>query len=112
MKKNIGIPVKPPEKECNDEKCPWHGKLSVRGRVFQGNVKSAKTHGTVIVEWGYHRFVKKYERYERRKSRVVAHNPECIRAKEGDDVVIAECRPLSKTKRFVVVGFQHDWVKK
>jgi small subunit ribosomal protein S17 len=27
----------------------------------------------------------------------------CIGAKEGDTVVIAECRPLSKTKSFVVV---------
>ncbi|RLJ09294.1 MAG: 30S ribosomal protein S17 [Candidatus Aenigmatarchaeota archaeon] len=108
MKKYIGIPIKPPEKECEDKKCPWHGTLSVRGRVFQGEVKSAKSRRTVIVEWGYHRFVKKYERYERRKTRVTAHNPRCIRAKEGDKVVIAECRPLSKTKKFVVVGFQKD----
>lgn len=111
MKKNIGIPIKPPQKVCQDKKCPWHGELSVRGRVFQGKVRSAKTHATVIVEWGYHRFVKKYERYERRKTRVVAHNPECIHAKEGDEVVVAECRPLSKTKKFVVVGFKKDWVK-
>ena len=104
MKKDIGVGVKPPEKECKDINCPWHGKISVRGRVFQGSVRSAKSHNTVIVEWGYHRFVPKYERYERRKSRAVAHNPPCIHAREGEMVVIAECRPISKTKHFVVAG--------
>lgn len=23
--RNIGIEAKPPKKECNDVKCPWHG---------------------------------------------------------------------------------------
>jgi small subunit ribosomal protein S17 len=106
MKKSIGIDIKPPDRECKDEKCAWHGKLAVRGRVFNGVVRSAKSHNTVIVEWGYHHFIPKYERYEKRKSNVTAHNPECIKAREGDRVVIAECRPLSKTKHWVVVGFQ------
>jgi small subunit ribosomal protein S17 len=102
--KNIGIDAKPPEKTCQDEKCPWHGKISVRGRVFTGTVRSDKSHNTAIVEWGFNRFIKKYERYERRKSRVTAHNPPCINAKENELVVIAECRPLTATKRFVVVA--------
>ncbi len=104
MKKDIGVGVKPPENECEDANCAWHGKIAVRGRVFQGSVRSAKSHNTVIVEWGYHRFIPKYERYERRKSRASAHNPPCIRAREGDMVVIAECRPISKTKHFIVVA--------
>ncbi len=108
-RKFIGVNINPPKKTCEDEKCPWHGKLPIRGRIFEGTVKSAKSHKTVVVEWDYVRFVKKYERYERRRSRVVAHNPECIHAKEGDKVVIAECRPLSKTKHFVVIGFQSDY---
>ncbi|UCD03455.1 MAG: 30S ribosomal protein S17, partial [Candidatus Aenigmatarchaeota archaeon] len=41
---------------------------------------------------------------ERRKSRIAAHNPPCINAKEDDRVTIAECRPLSKTKAFVIVS--------
>jgi len=105
-KKSIGIPITPPEKECKDPRCAWHGSLPVRGRVFRGRVRSAKSHNTVIVEWGYHRFIRKYERYQRQKSRMTAHNPSCMRAKEGDFVVVAECRPISKTKHFVVVGFQ------
>lgn len=49
------------------------------------------------------RFVGKYERYERRRTQMAAHNPPCISARTGDRVVVAECRPLSKTKKFVVV---------
>ena len=45
----------------------------------------------------------KYERYERRKSKMIVYNPECIDAKKGDVVKVAECRPLSKTKSFVVI---------
>lgn len=105
MKKSIGLDIKPPKEKCEDPKCPWHGKLSIRGKVFQGRVKSAKAHKTVVIEFGYHKYVPKYERYERRTSRIVAYNPTCINAKEGDEVIIAECRPLSKTKSFVVVGF-------
>ncbi len=104
MRKSIGIPVKPPERECDDRKCAWHGNLSVRGRTFQGVVRSSKARRTVIVEWGYTKLVPKYERYERRRSRVVAYNPPCQKARDGDEVVIAECRPLSKTKSFVVVA--------
>lgn len=106
--KDIGLGLPEPKEQCEDDKCAWHGKLSVRGRVFRGNVKSSKAHNTVIVEWGYHRLVPKYQRYERRKSRVTAHNPSCMKAREGDSVVIAECRPLSKTKKFVIVNVERD----
>jgi small subunit ribosomal protein S17 len=101
--RNIGIEVKPPEKNCNDIKCPFHGKLSLRGKVFEGQVVSDKASKTVIVRWDYHRYNTKYERYERRHSTVAAYNPLCVDAKEGDIVKIAECRPLSKTKSFVVI---------
>ena len=103
VKQNIGIKAKKPEKECKDEKCPWHGTLPVRGRVFTGIVTSSKPPKTAIVKWDYHYFLKKYERYEKRNTRIVAYNPECISAKKGDLVKIAECRPLSKTKSFTVV---------
>ena len=101
--RNIGIEAKPPEEFCSDVKCPWHGKLSLRGRVLKGTVVSDKAVKTVIVRWDFHRFMPKYERYERKHNKVAAYNPECINAKKGDTVRIAECRPLSKTKRFVVV---------
>jgi len=104
VKKEIGLGIAPPEKECDNVNCAWHGSLSVRGKVFRGVVKSTKMSNTAVIEWGYNRFVRKYESYERRKSRVIVHNPPCMHARDGDQVVIAECRPLSKTKSFVVVG--------
>ena len=58
---------------------------------------------TAIVEWERKQFLSKYERYEKRRSRVKAHSPSCIGAQDGDIVKIMECRPLSKTKNFVIV---------
>lgn len=101
--RNIGIEAKPPKNFCTDKNCPWHGSLSVRGKILEGVVVSAKAQKTVIVRRDYLHYLPKYERYERRHSRIPAHNPPCIDAKEGDWVKIAECRPLSKTKHFVVI---------
>lgn len=101
--RNIGIDVAKPKKACEDPKCPFHGQLSVRGKVFVGMVVNDKAAKTVIVRWDYSRYNTKYERFERRHSRVIAYCPSCIDAKKGDTVRIAECRPLSKTKSFVVI---------
>jgi small subunit ribosomal protein S17 len=101
--RNIGIEAKPPKKECKDIKCPWHGPLSLRGKIFVGEVVSDRAPKTVIVKWDYSHYIPKYERYERRNTKVAAYNPECIHANKGDVVKIAECRPLSKTKSFCVI---------
>ncbi len=103
MAKNIGLGVLPPEQACSDANCPFHGSLPVRGQVITGKVVSDRMMGTVVVERNYLHFVRKYNRYEKRSSRIHAHNPPCLQAKVGDDVKIAECRPLSKTTTFVVV---------
>ena len=92
-----------PKKKCEDTNCPFHGSLKCRGRIFSGTIISSKMQKTVIVEWEWKRFLKKYERYEQRRASVKAHNPACINAKEGQIVKIVECRPLSKTKNFVVI---------
>ena len=89
--------------ECKDKNCPIHGTVKPRGKIFIGRVKSAKMQKTVIVEWERSFYLKKFERYETRLSRVAAHNPECLNAKEGDIVKIQETRPLSKTKHFAVI---------
>ena len=78
-------------------------KISTRGRTFQGIVVSSKAQKTVTVEWNRRIFIPKYERYLLKRSKVKAHNPEEINAKEGDTVIIKECRPLSKTKKFTVI---------
>jgi small subunit ribosomal protein S17 len=103
MKKTIGIDVKKPKKTCKDVNCPFHGRLGVRGRIFEGVVKSAKAQKTVVISWEKTHFIQKYERYEKRQSKIQAHVPECLNIKERDVVRVAECRPLSKTKKFVVV---------
>lgn len=103
MKKDIGLGVKTPEKACHDVKCPFHGRLPVRGRVFKGKVLSDRASKTVVVQWDYLIKNPKYERFARRRTKIVAHNPSCISATVGDTVEVAECRPLSKTKKFVVV---------
>jgi small subunit ribosomal protein S17 len=71
---------------------------------MEGIVVSSKAKKTVIVEIDYTRYIYKYERYLRKRSRIPAHNPDCIGAKEGNVVRIAETRRLSKTKSFVVTG--------
>lgn len=88
---------------CKDENCPKHGSISVRGRNFTGVVTSTKMAKTVTVEWGRMKYLPKYERYEKRRSKVKAHHPECMTIVPGDKVLIGECKPLSKTKKFVVL---------
>jgi small subunit ribosomal protein S17 len=102
MKSVLG--VKPPEATCSDPRCPFHGNLSVRGRVLEGTVVSDKRAKTVTVEIPRVQRVRKYERLEKRTSRIHAHNPPCLNARVGDRVKIAECRRLSKTKAFVVIA--------
>ncbi len=106
--RDIGLDVEAPSEGCDDENCPFHGTLPVRGRTFQGEVVSDAMEDTVRVRWEYAEKVPKYERYERRNTKVAAHNPACIDAEEGDTVTVAECRPLSKSKTFVVVETGDD----
>jgi small subunit ribosomal protein S17 len=109
MKKSIGIKVKnTPKKTCNDANCPYHGTISLHGRVFTGEVISDKMHNTVIVAWQRRIKIPKYERYAKRFSKIKAHNPECIDAKVGNKVKVMETRPISKTKNFVVIEVLND----
>ena len=101
--RDIGITVEKPNQTCEDIKCPFHGSLSVRGRQFTGTVISTKMRKTAVVEFERLYFLKKYERYEKRRMKLKAQNPECINAKDGDIVQVMECRPLSKTKNFVIM---------
>ncbi len=97
------LALKKPKKSCDDRDCPFHGALSIRGRVLDGVVISDKMDKTVVIRRDYQFYVPKFKRYMRRHSHINAHNPPCLAAKEGERVRIAECRPLSKTVSFVVV---------
>ena len=103
MAKNTGLNVPIPEKECDDVNCPFHGTLPVRGQVITGKVVSDRMQGSIVVGRDYLHYVKKYKRYEKRSSHIHAHHSPCIDLRVGDLVKIAECRPISKTKNFVVV---------
>ena len=103
MTRNIGLQVPAPKSECSDELCPFHGTLGIRGKLIQGKVVSAKAPKMVVVQQEYPRIVKKYKRYARSQSKIHAHRPTCIDVKEGDIVLTAECRPISKSVSFVVV---------
>ena len=105
-KSKIGIDVPLPKENCNDTNCPFHGTLKVRGKMFSGTIVSAKMRKTAGFELERRKFIRKYQRDERRLTSLKAHNPDCISAKEGDKVIIMECRPLSKTKKCVIVGKQ------
>ncbi len=101
--RSIGINVNQPSKVCNDIKCPYHGRLSIRGKLFTGTVISKKAKRMVVIERQYQHHISKYKRYERRRSKLHAYLPECIDVNEGDEVTIGECRPLSKTVAFCVL---------
>ena len=75
--------------------------LSTRGRTFMGAVISDRMTKTVTVEWERRKYVPKYQRYEKRRTRVKAHDE--MNAKVGDIVEIVETRPISKTKNFLVM---------
>jgi len=98
-----GLEVAIPKKQCQDERCPFHGNLKVRGRLLTGRVVSTAGKGFVVVQMEYLHKVGKYIRSERRRSRISARVPPCIDVIDGDSVTIGECRPLSKTISFVVV---------
>ncbi len=98
-----GLEVAAPKKSCEDERCPFHGGLKVRGKLISGKAVSTSGSGFVVVQLEYLHKVRKYNRSERRRSRISAHLPACLDVREGDSVTIAECRPLSKTISFVVV---------
>lgn len=105
--RNIGIDVKAPTTVCTgDRNCPFHGERVVRGRSLVGKVVSVKMKRNAIIEIERRVPLKKYERFEKRKTRIMVHNPECISAKENDIVQVMETRKISKMKTFVIVEKQ------
>lgn len=101
--KDIGLDVRAPKEGCDDRHCPFHGRLSVRGQVLEGTVVSTSMQRTAVVERTLLHFVPKFERYEKRRRRYLAHAPPCLHVPIGHRVRIAETRPLSKTVAFCIV---------
>jgi small subunit ribosomal protein S17 len=101
--RDIGLDVRAPKARCDDRHCPFHGRLPVRGQVLEGTVVSISMQRTAVVERTLLHFVPKYERYEKRRRRYLAHAPPCLNVPLGHRVRIAETRPLSKLVRFCIV---------
>lgn len=89
--------------DCNDKKCPFHGKILVKKEEHHGKIIKKDSNRSATIEWERQYYIPKYERYERRWSRLHVHNPPCIDAQVGDTVRVARTRPLSKTKYFAIV---------
>lgn len=77
------------------------------GKILKGRVVSDKMDKTVTVL--VDRFVKhpKYKKFVKKSKKYKAHD-EGNAYKEGDQVTIAESKPISKDKRFVVVDSQKN----
>ena len=77
--RDIGIDVKAPAGEWDgDMNCPFYGSLRLRGQVLEGTVSSVGMQKTITIERHNVRYMKKYERFEKRTSVVSAHLPACI----------------------------------
>ena len=77
--------------------------LTPRGRTFVGTIIKAKAQQTATLEFERKKFIPKYERYLIARTKLTVHNPTNINAKKGDIVKVQECRPISKTKSFVIL---------
>jgi len=103
MTRDIGLKVKEPKKECIDKHCPFHGNLSIRGKLFDGKVTGSKAKQTITLQKDAPIYFSKFKRYARGTSTIHAHVPECIDVETGNHVLTAECRPISKSVSYVVV---------
>ena len=89
---------------CADKQCPFHGELRLRGRSFKGNV-IRKLPRIICIEFERTIYVIKYERYMKKKTKIHARLPDCLKDEIniGDYIEVRECRPLSKITHFCVV---------
>ncbi len=70
-------------------------------RTLTGVVVSDKMQQTIVVLVERRVRHPKYQKIIRRSTKIHAHNPDNL-ARHGDVVVVKECRPISKTKTWVL----------
>src|SRR5207245_9102434 len=83
-------------KRCTDANGQFHGRLPGRGQTLEGVVVSTRMQNTVVIEREHLRFIRKYQRYEKRTRRVNVHAPPCLGLQVGNRVLVMECRPRSE----------------
>ncbi len=72
-------------------------------RILQGTVESATNDKTVLVKVERTYRHPLYKKTVRKSTKYAAHDENNL-CKVGDEVRIQECRPISKTKSWVVMG--------
>lgn len=79
--------------------------VSKRGRIFEGTVVK-KFPKRVVIEFERTVFVRKYERFYKKKTRLHARLPDSMEKEVniGDYIEVQETRPLSKIIHFIVIG--------
>ncbi len=76
--------------------------VGTHGRTFEGFVVK-KFSTRVVVDFERTVYVKKYQRFYKKKTRLHARLPIKMHIELGDYIRIQQCRPLSKIIHFVVV---------
>tara|TARA_Y100000310_G_C20688463_1_gene820651 strand:+ start:796 stop:1065 length:270 start_codon:yes stop_codon:yes gene_type:complete len=77
--------------------------LKIHGRTFIGRVIKDVFHKTTTIEFPRQIYIPKYERFQKRRTRIKVHVPEKLSVKKGDMLKVIETRPISKTKNFLAV---------
>jgi len=105
--KKVGLGFKTPKAAILgtyiDHKCPFTGNVSIRGRLIRGIVHSVKMQRSIVIRRNYLHFIQKYQRYQKRHKNFTVHCSPAFDPKVGDDVIVGQCRPLSKTIRYNVL---------
>lgn len=91
------------EKVVAAEAAAYDKKKRSGGRKLEGVVVSDKMNKTAVVAITSLKLHPKYKKYFKVTQRFKAHN-ENNEYKAGDKVTIQETRPLSKEKRWVILG--------
>merc|ERR1712203_963538 len=95
------MPLEAREGNYIDKKCPFVGKVSIRGRILTGVITKMKMNRTVVIRRDYLHYVEKYNRFEKRHKNMSVHLSPCFRDTAiGDTLTVGECRPLSKTVKY------------
>ena len=99
----IPAPARAFDSQYYDQNCPFTGGLLVKKELLTGRVIKKDTNKSATIEWNRQLYIPKYERFALRRSRIRVHNPPCLDAQVGQQVLVARTRPLSKTKHHVII---------
>ncbi len=75
--------------------------IATRGRSFEGFVVK-KFPKRVVIDFERTVYIKKFERFYKKKTRIHARLPDTIAVIIGDYIRVRECRPISKMIHFIV----------